>query len=114
MPFINTKINVKLTEEQRNVIKSRLGKAISIIPGKSESWLMVGFEEDIPLYFKGSCEGTIAFVEVKIYGKASSDDYNKLTGDICNIYNEVLDMDMAKIYVKYEEVENWGWNGNNF
>lgn len=36
MPFINSKVNVKTTEEQQKELKTRLGKAISIIPGKSE------------------------------------------------------------------------------
>ena len=57
MPFINSKISVKLTEEQEKKIKDRLGKAIALIPGKTESWLMVGFEDDYKLYFKGeACE----------------------------------------------------------
>ena len=41
MPFINSKVSVKTTEKQQKELKTRLGKAISIIPGKSESWLMV-------------------------------------------------------------------------
>lgn len=114
MPFINTKINTKLTKEQRDTLKTKLGQAITTIPGKSEAWLMVAFEENIPLYFKGSDEGTIAFIEVKVFGKASPSIFNTLTGKICSIYSEVLGMDPSKIYVKYEEVENWGWNGSNF
>ena len=114
MPFINTKINTKLTKSQKDTIKSKLGQAITTLPGKSESWLMVGFEDDMTLYFKGSDEGTIAFVDVSIYGKASPSALNALTEKICSIYSEVLNMDPSKIYVKYQEVENWGWNGSNF
>ena len=44
MPFINSKISTSLTEAQETEIKTRLGQAIQTIPGKSESWLMVGFE----------------------------------------------------------------------
>ena len=43
MPFINSKISVTVTNEQEQEIKTRLGQAIQTIPGKSESWLMVGF-----------------------------------------------------------------------
>ena len=42
MPFINAKVTVKMSEEKKETIKEKLGKAISTIPGKSESWLMVG------------------------------------------------------------------------
>ena len=54
MPFINSKISVALTDAQEQEIKSRLGQAITAIPGKSESWLMVGFEPEYKLYFRGS------------------------------------------------------------
>lgn len=114
MPFINSKISVKITKEQEETIKSKLGKAISIIPGKSENWLMVGFDDNYKLYFKGEKFEKIAFVEVKIFGHASSDHFAKLTEEICNIYEEVLGIPKDKIYVKYEEVSQWGWNGNNF
>ena len=35
MPFINSKISVALTDAQEQEIKSRLGQAITAIPGKS-------------------------------------------------------------------------------
>lgn len=114
MPFINSKISVKITKEQEELIKSKLGKAISIIPGKSENWLMVGFEDEYKLYFKGEKFEKIAFVEVKIFGHANSEDFEKLTKEICNIYEEVLGIPQDKIYIKYEEVSEWGWNGSNF
>ena len=41
MPFISTKTNVTVTKEKETQLKERLGQAISIIPGKSESWLML-------------------------------------------------------------------------
>lgn len=51
MPFINTKTNIKISNEKEIAIKERLGQAIAVIPGKSESWLMVGFEDEYSLYF---------------------------------------------------------------
>ena len=45
MPFINSKISVTVTPEQEVELKRRLGEAIAIIPGKSENWLMTGFED---------------------------------------------------------------------
>ena len=51
---------------------------------------------------------------MKIFGKSSKDAYDALTAEICNIYEKELDIPKDKIYVKYEEVANWGWNGKNF
>ena len=36
MPFIDSKVSVKVTPEQKTELKQRLGQAIAIIPGKSE------------------------------------------------------------------------------
>lgn len=112
MPFINTKTNISISKEKEESIKSKLGKAISII-GKSESWLMVNFEDNARMYFKGENAFPMAFVEVSLYGRASSSSYNSLTSEITSILNEELEIEEDKVYVKYSEIENWGWNGNN-
>lgn len=114
MPFIGSKVSVKISKEKEEVIKTKLGKAIELIPGKSETFLMIGFEDEYSLYFAGEKLEKGAFIEVKIFGKANKNDYDKLTQAICNIYEEELGIPQNKIYVKYEEVNNWGWNGRNF
>ena len=114
MPFINSKVNVTLSKDEKEQLKSKLGTAISLIPGKSESRLMVNLEEGCSLYFKGDKEEKLAFVEVKLFGKASPSDYYRLTAEICKIYGEGFGIAGDKIYVKYEEVEHWGFNGRNF
>ncbi len=114
MPFINSKISKKVTEEERIILKEKLGEAISVIPGKSESWLMLGFEDEYKLYFRGDDKEDIAFVEVSVYGSENPGAFDKLTGRICDIFGEVLGIKADHIYVKYQAVSNWGWNGGNF
>lgn len=114
MPFINSKISKKVTKEEEKLIKEKLGKAIELIPGKSETWLMLNFEPESHLYFKGSNQKEIAFIEVKIYGTEDKSAFNSLTEEITKIYSEVLKIEPNQIYVKYETTMNWGWNGSNF
>ncbi|GEA30356.1 phenylpyruvate tautomerase MIF-related protein [Clostridium diolis] len=114
MPFIGSKVSVKISKEKEEIIKKKLGEAIKLIPGKSETFLMVGLEDNYSLYFGGEKLEKGAFIEVKIFGKSSKDAYDALTAEICNIYEKELDIPKDKIYVKYEEVANWGWNGKNF
>lgn len=40
MPYISLKTNHKLTLRQENIIKSKTGELISLIPGKFEKSLM--------------------------------------------------------------------------
>ncbi len=113
MPFINSKISTPLSEEQETRIKEKLGKAIELIPGKSESWLMLGFEPETSLYFRGDNSQPTAFIEVSVFGSENSGAFEKLTGKICEIYGEVLGIPADRIYIKYQAVSNWGWNGSN-
>lgn len=114
MPFIDSKVSVTITPEQETEIKSRLGQAISLIPGKSEQWLMVGFQDNYHLYFRGSDAEPSAFIEVKVFGSENPEAFEKLTGAITDIFCGTLHINADHIYIKYEAVSNWGWNGSNF
>ncbi|MDE6728162.1 MAG: hypothetical protein K2J80_09535 [Oscillospiraceae bacterium] len=113
MPFINTKYSGDITAEQEIRIKTALGEAVSVI-GKTENWLMVGFEPNCSLYFRGEKSEKIAFVEVSIYGNASKSAFEQLTAAICKILGDNLEISEDNVYVKYSPTENWGWNGGNF
>ena len=108
MPFIQSKVSVSLTDTQKENIKSKLGKAISLIPGKSEQWLMVEIKDNCCLYFQGNQDAPTAFV------RESYTWEDAFPNEICNILNTELSIPKNRIYVKYEEVANWGWNGGNF
>jgi phenylpyruvate tautomerase PptA (4-oxalocrotonate tautomerase family) len=114
MPYIGSKVTVPLTEQKKETLKSELGKIISLIPGKSESYLMIGFEDNYSLYFKGEKLSLGAFVEVKIFGCASKAALSDVTKEICALYLRELNIPPHAIYVKYEEVSNWGYNSINF
>ena len=114
LPFINTKVSIAISDEQEHELKSRLGKAISAIQGKSEMWLMLNFEEKCRMYFRGKNDTPTAFVEVSIFGMASGSEYALLTAKITEAVSDVLKISPDHIYVKYNEVEYWGYNGQNF
>ena len=114
MPFIDSKVSVKVTREQETELKSRLGQAISLIPGKSESWLMVGIEDEYHLYFRGEDSAPMAFIEVRIFGGPNKDAFEKMTAEITRIYGEVLGIAADHMYIKYSATTDWGWNGSNF
>lgn len=114
MPFIQTKTNLTITREKEEALKDRFGKAISCIPGKTENWLMLDFEDGRNLYFQGSGDRDLAILDVKLYGSAGREDYEKLTGELTKILQEELGIQPDGIYITYEEIREWGWNGGNF
>ena len=113
MPFININYSHNITPEQETELKTALGSAVSIL-GKTESWLMLGFEQECSLYFRGEKSEKIAFVDVSLYGPASPAAFFIIYSEICVIYTDVLGVPADKIYVKYAPTDCWGWNGGNF
>lgn len=114
MPYINSTLTVKLTDERKDAIKSKLGQIISEIPGKSEEWLMVGFNDNHTLYFRGDKKEKAAFVEIKIFGTADKKHKEAITSKVSSLFEEELAIPKDSIYIIFDEVKDWGWNGNMF
>ena len=113
LPFIHTRVNRPVSQEQEKKLAQLLGRAVSAL-GKSENWLMLQFDDNCRLYFKGDCQKPLAFVNVKLYGGAGRDAYQAMTGQVTEILKEVLSIPAENIYVEYEETDHWGWQGSNF
>lgn len=114
MPCIQLTVSQKLSEEKKSAIKRRLGEAIEIIPGKTETWLMVVIHDDACVYYQGHGEESAAFVDVSIYGQDMPEAFDRMTKVLCTLLNEELGTSPQRIYVKYSSTRNWGWNGVNF
>lgn len=111
MPFINVKTNSALSAEKKDIIKRRLFDCISVIPGKSDRYLMVAVEDKIDMAFHRDSESAMAMVEVKIFGSSTKDAYQRLTAAICLILSDEANVPGENCYVKFEEVKYWGYNG---
>ena len=113
MPFIDSKISVAVAPEKKEIIKAEFGRLMSVL-GKSESYLMVGMEDNYDLWMGGTKLEKGAYVSVSLLGNASSDAYEKLTGKICELFENELNIPGSSVYVTYHPVSDWGWNGSNF
>ncbi len=113
MPFIDSKIAGRVTEEKKEVVKQKLGQAVRLL-NKSEQYLMVGFEDEYDLFMGGRKLDKGAYVSVSLFGSASSSSYEKMTEAICGILSEELGIPGDSVYVTYHGVNDWGWNGSNF
>ena len=112
MPYINNITSVGINGRKQQVIKERMGKAIELIPGKTEDWLMLSFRDNVDMFFKGE-DDPCAVCQVKLYGSAQEEDYAALTSALTDILYEELDIPTERIYITYEEIGTWGWNGGN-
>lgn len=113
MPYIQVKTNREVTKKEEIELKTLLGNDISLLPGKSEAWLMVQVEDRQKLYFQGSDEAC-AILEVKVYSEGDKIDYGPLTKALTDKVSSLLQIKKDRIYIEYEETPNWGWAGSNF
>ena len=113
MPFIDTKVTMKVTPEKKEIIKQELGRRISAL-NKTETYLMVGIEDGYDLWFGGKKLEKGAYVAVSLLGDAPKASYEKMKEQVCQLMAEQLDIPGNAVYVTYHPVQNWGWNGCNF
>lgn len=114
MPYINSKVTVKLSEENKENLKVKMGQIISELPGKSEEWLMVSFNDRETIYFRGNRMDKAAFVDVKMFGRADRQHKNKVAQMLCSLLESEADIPQENIYITFSEIEDWGWNGELF
>ena len=113
MPFINSKVTVKLSDQQKETLKTELGKLITTL-NKSETYLMVGIEDSCDLWLGGRKLDKGAYMAVSLFGSAPKESYDRLTGQICDLLSDKLGIPGNAVYVTYHPVSDWGWNGGNF
>ena len=111
MPYIKTTTNVSIDEIKLSNIKSKMGEAIRLM-GKTEDWLMLSFEDNIKMFFKGNSENPMAFIEVKVLGSVNNS--NEMTAELTNIISSELGIAPNNIYISYQGYSDWGYNGSNF
>lgn len=110
MPFVNLYTNVHIGASERD-LKKRLGRAITEIPGKSESSLMIRFAEDQHLYMSGDGDQPAAMVELKVKGHFETKEYDAFCRKLTMILQEELGIRPNRIYLQITESEIWGVNG---
>ena len=113
MPFIDIKVTVKVAPEQKEILKRELGKRISAL-NKTETYLMVGIDDEYDLWFGGAKLKKGAYVAVSLLGDAPKECYEDMTKQICELMSDQLGIPGNSVYVTYHPVKDWGWNGKNF
>jgi phenylpyruvate tautomerase PptA (4-oxalocrotonate tautomerase family) len=113
MPFIDCKLTKIITEEQKDKLKAELGKAIATM-NKTESYLMVGISDGYDLYFGGKKLENGAYVAVNVFGEVNPVCSEKMTKVVCDILFSLFGTKGRDIYVTYQGISDWGWNGVNF
>lgn len=111
MPYILINTSKKLSDTQKEELKSELGEKITIIPGKSESRLMIDISDDRTMYFAGE-KRELAYVDVRCYGTTELENKKAFTEATFATVKQITGLSQDSIYLTYSEFENWGIFGS--
>lgn len=111
MPFIKAKVSCPISAQQETELKAGMGKAISLVPGKSEDYLLLEFEDSCRLWLRGRNDEPIDYIEAAIFGNEPHYGYDAFTAEVTRLFAKVLGISPANIYIKYEDITAWGVQG---
>ena len=107
MPFMDIKASCPVNSQQEVQLKSALGRAIALIPGKTESHLMLRVEDNCRMWFAGEQEGPIVMVEVAIYGSASAQAVSDFGREAVALIKKELGA--AHVYLNLRQSTDWSY-----
>ena len=111
MPFITCKVNRPVNREQEMELKARIGKAIELVPGKCEQYLLLSFEPDSRLWLRGEDSQPMAYIDAAIFGNEGHHGYLEFTAEVTRAFSDVLGIPAGNVYIKYEDITAWGVGG---
>ncbi len=106
MPYVQVRTTENMNKEKVNAISAKLGPAISIIPGKSESRLMLEVVGDCNLFMAGS-DAPAAYVSVLVNNHQESENLKNYSRKIVEVLNEEAGVPVDRIYITHQSVPEW-------
>ncbi|MGF1486959.1 MAG: phenylpyruvate tautomerase MIF-related protein [Prochloraceae cyanobacterium] len=116
MPLIKVQSSVSAPEKDKiKTLLSELSASLAKHLGKPESYVMTGFEADIPMSFAGNFD-PVAYVEVKSIGTMKPEQTKAMSQDFCDRINQKLGIPTNRIYIEFADADRhmWGWNNSTF
>ncbi len=111
MPFVKIKTSTAVTPEQEIKIKTGFSRAICLVPGKSEQYLLLEFEDRCRLWLRGRNDEPIVYIEAAIFGNEDHAGFDAFTAAVTKLFSEELLIRPENIYIKFEDIGVWGVAG---
>ncbi len=114
MPLLKVQTNTTLEPGLQQPLLKQLSETVASELGKPESYVMVLFEERIPMLFAGS-DAAAAYLELKSLG-LPQETTPALSAALCNTVTHHLAIPGDRIYIEFSSPPRhlWGWNSSTF
>jgi len=114
MPYLQIQTNVEVTTEKQTKLLKAASHTVASALNKSENYVMIALQTDIPMLFAGSDE-PLAFVQLQSLGLAEQQTED-LSQVLCDFVEQHLNIAKARVYIEFASPPRsmWGWNGKTF
>jgi phenylpyruvate tautomerase PptA (4-oxalocrotonate tautomerase family) len=110
MPYVGLNTSEKLSETQKEKLKSEIGRLITVIPGKTEEVTIVDISGGRSMY-KGGKAVPCAYVDIRVYTKADPEGKKQFVNGLFVVLDKDLGIPKDNIYMSVLEFEHWGDHG---
>lgn len=114
MPMVDARVTVNITDEQDCLLHKTLTQAAAEALGKPAMYVMVSVQDGADLWMGGKELSKGAYIHVRSFGSISPDAAAAFTKQATTFLASNLGLDPSGIYVSFEGVEEWGWQGRMF
>ena len=114
MPYIQARLSIKLENEQKNELQTKLNSFVSEAFGKPVNYIMTEIVDSCSLYMAGKNTEKTAYISISLLGSAAKERCNIVTQKICNLLLSEYGFNSSNVYVTYHPTDLWGWNGMMF
>jgi hypothetical protein len=110
MPYIQVTIGQKLSDPQKEALKSELGRLITIIPGKTEAALIVSIQDGGSLYMGGIKEPSV-YIDLRVYTAVEAEAKNRFALELFSSITRLFGIPASRQYLTIGEYDHWGYDG---
>ncbi len=115
MPLIKTQVSKDLSSEKKEELVKKLSAKCAEVLGKPESFVVSIVDDNSTITFGGEIR-EFAYIELKSIGALGPVVNEELTIAICDVVNDIIDIEGDKVYIEFSDVPGayWGWNNKTF
>jgi len=111
MPMINLQVSFSLNPDEKNTVAKELGQLISLMPRRSEKYLMVSINDQNTFYLAGENLNRAAFMDLRLLGRESTEGQEAFVTAAQAALSRLLDIPIGNIYTNILEMPHWGARG---
>ena len=95
-----------MSREQELDLKSRIGQAVSLVPGKSEASLLLCFEPPCRLYLRGA-EVPAALISADFFSSEDYVGFDRFAAAVSRAFCDVLSVPPENAFIRFGDIGVW-------